>query len=78
MSPVLEPNPQNGRKKLGLVLGAFLAVTVIISVIATIASRNPVPRGGRVGLTPPPLGGQAQGEVGCAPDGKRRPGSIDS
>ncbi|MGW2587433.1 SGM_5486 family transporter-associated protein, partial [Streptomyces virginiae] len=27
MSPVLEPNPQNGRKKLGLVLGAFLAVT---------------------------------------------------
>ncbi|GHI84697.1 hypothetical protein Sxan_20610 [Streptomyces xanthophaeus] len=38
MSPVLEPNPQDGRKKLGLVLGAMLAVTVIISVIATIAS----------------------------------------
>ncbi len=38
MSPVLEPNPQNGRKKLGLVFGAMLAVTVIIAVIATIAS----------------------------------------
>ncbi|WP_330295703.1 MULTISPECIES: SGM_5486 family transporter-associated protein [unclassified Streptomyces] len=38
MSPVLEPNPQNGHKKLGLVLGAMLLVTVIISIIATIAS----------------------------------------
>ncbi|MFD3701270.1 SGM_5486 family transporter-associated protein [Streptomyces sp. NPDC058646] len=38
MSPVLEPNPQNGRKKLGLVFGAMLAVTAIIAVIATIAS----------------------------------------
>ncbi|MEU9237083.1 SGM_5486 family transporter-associated protein [Streptomyces sp. IBSNAI002] len=38
MSPVLEPNPQNGRKKLGLVFGAMIAVTVIIAVIATIAS----------------------------------------
>ncbi|WP_329194147.1 MULTISPECIES: SGM_5486 family transporter-associated protein [unclassified Streptomyces] len=38
MSPVLEPNPQNGHKKLGLVLGAMLVVTVIISVIATLAS----------------------------------------
>lgn len=38
MSPVLEPNPQNGHKKLGLVLGAMLAVTVIIAVIATLAS----------------------------------------
>ncbi|MDX3538217.1 SGM_5486 family transporter-associated protein [Streptomyces sp. NBC_01310] len=38
MSPVLEPNPQDGRKKLGLVLGAILGITVIISVIATIAS----------------------------------------
>ncbi|MEW2587217.1 SGM_5486 family transporter-associated protein, partial [Streptomyces virginiae] len=27
MSPVLEPNPQDGRKKLGLVLGAFLGIT---------------------------------------------------
>ncbi|MFZ3469407.1 SGM_5486 family transporter-associated protein [Streptomyces sp. NPDC054956] len=38
MSPVLEPNPQNGHKKLGIVLGAMLLVTVVISVIATIAS----------------------------------------
>ncbi|MEU8435874.1 SGM_5486 family transporter-associated protein [Streptomyces sp. NPDC029216] len=38
MSPVLEPNPQNGHRKLGLVLGAMLLVTVIVAVIATIAS----------------------------------------
>ncbi|MFJ3883082.1 SGM_5486 family transporter-associated protein [Streptomyces sp. NPDC090077] len=38
MSPVLEPNPQDGHKKLGLVLGAMLLVTVVIAVIATIAS----------------------------------------
>ncbi|MFI7388723.1 SGM_5486 family transporter-associated protein [Streptomyces sp. NPDC049813] len=38
MSPVLEPNPQNGQKKLLLVLGTMLAVTVIVAVIATIAS----------------------------------------
>ncbi|MFJ6716992.1 MULTISPECIES: SGM_5486 family transporter-associated protein [unclassified Streptomyces] len=38
MSPVLEPNPQNGHRKLGLVLGAMLVVTVVIAVIATIAS----------------------------------------
>ncbi|MFJ6698399.1 SGM_5486 family transporter-associated protein [Streptomyces sp. NPDC091272] len=36
--PVLEPNPQNGQKKFLIVLGAMLAVTVIIAVIATIAS----------------------------------------
>ncbi|WP_299536715.1 SGM_5486 family transporter-associated protein [uncultured Streptomyces sp.] len=36
--PVLDPNPQNGQKKLLLVLGAMLVITVIISVIATIAS----------------------------------------
>ncbi|MEU2394417.1 SGM_5486 family transporter-associated protein [Streptomyces sp. NPDC007369] len=38
MSPVLEPNPQHGRKKLGAVLGAMLVVTVIISVVATVVS----------------------------------------
>ncbi|MFG2709841.1 SGM_5486 family transporter-associated protein [Streptomyces goshikiensis] len=38
MSPVLEPNPQDSHKKLGLVLGAMLVVTVVISVIATLAS----------------------------------------
>lgn len=36
--PVLDPHPQNGQKKLLLVLGVMLLVTVIISVIATIAS----------------------------------------
>ncbi|MGX2997998.1 SGM_5486 family transporter-associated protein [Streptomyces sp. JNUCC 64] len=36
--PVLEPNPQNGQKKLLLVFGGMLAITVIIGVIATIAS----------------------------------------
>ncbi|MEV8536739.1 SGM_5486 family transporter-associated protein [Streptomyces sp. NPDC051211] len=36
--PVLEPNPSNGHKKLGIVLGAMLGVTVIIAIIATIAS----------------------------------------
>nr|WBO77135.1 SGM_5486 family transporter-associated protein [Streptomyces sp. SBE_14.2] len=36
--PVLDPNPQNGQKKLLLVFGAFLTIFVIIGVIATIAS----------------------------------------
>lgn len=36
--PVLDPNPQNGQKKMLLVFGTFLAITVIIAVIATIAS----------------------------------------
>ena len=38
MSPVLDPNPQNGQKKLLLVFGAMLLITVVIGVIATIAS----------------------------------------
>jgi hypothetical protein len=38
MSPVLEPNPQNSQKKLLLVLGAMLGITVIVAIIATIAS----------------------------------------
>ncbi|GKQ36742.1 hypothetical protein ALMP_32820 [Streptomyces sp. A012304] len=36
--PVLDPNPQNGQKKMLLVFGAFLLIFVIIAVIATIAS----------------------------------------
>ncbi|MFB6710268.1 SGM_5486 family transporter-associated protein [Streptomyces sp. NPDC096354] len=36
--PVLDPNPQNGQKKLLLVLGAMLLITVIIAVIASVAS----------------------------------------
>ncbi|MFC9847563.1 SGM_5486 family transporter-associated protein [Streptomyces sp. NPDC060223] len=36
--PVLDPNPQNGQKKMLLIFGTFLAITVIIGIIATIAS----------------------------------------
>ncbi|WEH42532.1 SGM_5486 family transporter-associated protein [Streptomyces sp. NBC_01218] len=36
--PVLDPNPQNGQKKLLLVLGAMLLITLIIGVIATVFS----------------------------------------
>ncbi len=36
--PVLDPNPQNGQKKMLLVFGAFFAIFVIIAIIATIAS----------------------------------------
>lgn len=36
--PVLEPNPQNGQKKLLTVLGVMLAITVVIGVVASIAS----------------------------------------
>ncbi|WP_275678869.1 SGM_5486 family transporter-associated protein [Streptomyces sp. MUM 203J] len=38
MQPVLDPNPQNGQKKLLAVLGAMLAIGVVIAVIATIAA----------------------------------------
>ncbi|MFF2010335.1 SGM_5486 family transporter-associated protein [Streptomyces sp. NPDC058195] len=38
MSPVLDPNPQNGQKKFLAVLGAMLLVTVVVAVIASIAS----------------------------------------
>ncbi|SDG55675.1 hypothetical protein SAMN05216260_12296 [Streptomyces griseoaurantiacus] len=36
--PVLEPNPQNGQKKMLIIFGAFLAILVVIAVIATIAA----------------------------------------
>ncbi|WP_277994281.1 SGM_5486 family transporter-associated protein [Streptomyces sp. MST-110588] len=36
--PVLEPNPQGGQKKLLIVLGAMLGVTLVIAVIASLAS----------------------------------------
>jgi len=36
--PVLDPNPQNGQKKMLLVFGAFLVIFVIIAVVASIAS----------------------------------------
>ncbi|MEU1184845.1 MULTISPECIES: SGM_5486 family transporter-associated protein [Streptomyces] len=35
---VLDPNPQNGQKKMLMVFGSFLAIFVIIAVIATIAA----------------------------------------
>ncbi|MEV1010558.1 SGM_5486 family transporter-associated protein [Streptomyces sp. NPDC049881] len=36
--PALDPNPTGGQRKLLLVLGAMLGITVVIAVIATIAS----------------------------------------
>ncbi|MGX1269112.1 SGM_5486 family transporter-associated protein [Streptomyces phaeoluteigriseus] len=36
--PVLDPNPENGQKKMLLVFGSFLLIFVIIAIIATIAS----------------------------------------
>ncbi|MFI6350865.1 SGM_5486 family transporter-associated protein [Streptomyces sp. NPDC050560] len=36
--PVLEPQPQNGQRKLLMVLGIMLAITVVIGVIATVVS----------------------------------------
>ncbi|CAL9380086.1 SGM_5486 family transporter-associated protein [Streptomyces thermolilacinus] len=36
--PVLDPNPQNGQKKLLAVFGAMLAIGVVIGIVATIAS----------------------------------------
>ncbi|HEX5567264.1 MAG TPA: SGM_5486 family transporter-associated protein [Streptomyces sp.] len=34
--PVLEPNPPNGQKKLLIVLGVMLGITVVIGVIASV------------------------------------------
>ncbi|GGW73280.1 hypothetical protein GCM10010340_59630 [Streptomyces griseoloalbus] len=34
--PVLDPNPQNGQKKMLLVFGAFFAIFIVIGVVATI------------------------------------------
>ncbi|MFJ9026931.1 SGM_5486 family transporter-associated protein [Streptomyces sp. NPDC102274] len=36
--PVLDPNPQNGQRKLLLVFGAIIGIMVIIAIIASIAS----------------------------------------
>jgi hypothetical protein len=38
MQPVLDPNPQNGQKKMLIVFGSFFAIFAVISVIAIIAS----------------------------------------
>jgi hypothetical protein len=36
--PVLEPDPQDGQKKLLVILGVIFAVLVVIAVIASIAA----------------------------------------
>lgn len=36
--PVLDPNPQNGQKKMLLVFGSFLAIFIVIAIIAVIAA----------------------------------------
>ncbi|MEU3341880.1 SGM_5486 family transporter-associated protein [Streptomyces sp. NPDC002144] len=36
--PVLEPNPQNGQKKMLIVFGSFFAIFVVIAIVATIVS----------------------------------------
>ncbi|WP_405619481.1 SGM_5486 family transporter-associated protein [Streptomyces sp. NBC_01511] len=36
--PVLDPNPQNGQKKLLLMFGTIIGLMVVIAVIASIAS----------------------------------------
>ncbi|MDQ1011596.1 SGM_5486 family transporter-associated protein [Streptomyces sp. NPDC002867] len=36
--PVLDPNPQNGQKKLLGVFGAMLLIGVVIAIIATVAA----------------------------------------
>lgn len=36
--PVLDPNPPNGQKKLLIVFGAMIAITVVIGLIASIAA----------------------------------------
>ncbi|MEV0782211.1 SGM_5486 family transporter-associated protein [Streptomyces sp. NPDC050423] len=35
---MLDPNPQNGQKKLLLILGAMVLISIVIGVIATLAS----------------------------------------
>ncbi|WP_283843727.1 SGM_5486 family transporter-associated protein [Kitasatospora humi] len=35
--PVLEPNPTNSHRKLLGILGTFLGVVIVVSIIATIA-----------------------------------------
>ncbi|MEV4612152.1 SGM_5486 family transporter-associated protein [Kitasatospora sp. NPDC049258] len=36
--PVLEPNPQNGQRKLLQLLGLIAGVVVVVGVIATVAA----------------------------------------
>ncbi|MGC5000418.1 MULTISPECIES: SGM_5486 family transporter-associated protein [unclassified Streptomyces] len=34
MQPVLDPNPQNGQKKMLIVFGSFFAIFVAIGIVA--------------------------------------------
>lgn len=34
MQPVLDPNPQNGQKKMLIVFGSFFAIFVLIGIVA--------------------------------------------
>ncbi|WP_264086253.1 SGM_5486 family transporter-associated protein [Streptomyces marincola] len=36
--PALDPNPAGGQRKLLLILGAMLGISVVIAVIAVVAS----------------------------------------
>lgn len=36
--PALDPNPQDGQKKMLIVFGSFFAIFIVIAVIATLAS----------------------------------------
>ncbi|MGW6745162.1 SGM_5486 family transporter-associated protein [Streptomyces sp. NPDC055025] len=36
--PVLDPNPQNGQRKLLLVFGTIIGILVLIGIIASVAS----------------------------------------
>ncbi|MFE3326192.1 SGM_5486 family transporter-associated protein [Streptomyces sp. NPDC059176] len=36
--PVLDPNPPNGQKKLLLIFGVMIAITVVIGIVASIAA----------------------------------------
>ncbi|MEG3631495.1 SGM_5486 family transporter-associated protein [Streptomyces poriticola] len=36
--PVLDPNPRHGQKKMLLVFGSFLAIFVIIGIVATLVA----------------------------------------
>nr|WSW71601.1 SGM_5486 family transporter-associated protein [Streptomyces sp. NBC_00995] len=35
---MLDPNPQNGQKKLLMVFGTMLLITVVVGIIASVAS----------------------------------------
>lgn len=36
--PVLDPNPPNGQKKLLIIFGVMIAITVVIGIVASIAA----------------------------------------